>query len=86
MENEYRQFPARWETEYLFCEFKQKPMCLVCQESLAVFKEYNLQRHFETKHHEFYGNMEDMERLQKVNELKCNLKQQQNKYLHQQPV
>ncbi|KAI7805541.1 putative general transcription factor II-I repeat domain-containing protein 2A-like [Triplophysa rosa] len=35
VDSEYRQFQQRWETDYLFCEFKDKPMCLINQESLA---------------------------------------------------
>jgi len=27
-----------------------KLMCLICQETIAVFKEYNVKRHYETKH------------------------------------
>ncbi|XP_056123046.1 general transcription factor II-I repeat domain-containing protein 2-like [Rhinichthys klamathensis goyatoka] len=78
---EYRQFQPRWETEYLFCEYKEKPMCLICQESLAVFKEYNLRRHFETKHVQ-YGNMDMELRLLKVKELKHKLQLQQNMFTH----
>ena len=77
VDNEYRRFQERWEAEYLFCAFKQKPMCLICQDSVAFFKEYNIRRHFETKHHSQYGNMDMSQRLQKVKELKSKLQQQQ---------
>ncbi|KAI7811513.1 putative general transcription factor II-I repeat domain-containing protein 2A-like, partial [Triplophysa rosa] len=79
VDSEYRQFQQRWETDYLFCEYKDKPMCLICQESLAVFKEYNLRRHFETKHDQ-YGCMDMDMRQRKVKELKHKLQQQQNMF------
>ena len=45
---ENRRFQTRWEAEYMFTEVKGKPVCLLCGESLAVMKEYNLRRHHET--------------------------------------
>ena len=51
---ENRGFQAKWEAEYMFTEVKGKPMHLLCGESVAVMKEYNLRRHHETskKHRE----------------------------------
>lgn len=40
-------------------------MNLICQESLAVFKEYNLRRHFKTNH-DGYGSMDMEVQLLKV--------------------
>lgn len=76
---ENRGFQARWETEYMFTEVKGKPVCLLCGESLAVMKEYNLRRHYETskKLTEKDKNMDTEQRLQKVEELKRRLKSQQ---------
>lgn len=37
-------------------------MCLVCGEQIAVFKDYNLSRHYETKHAEKYKNLTDAEK------------------------
>ncbi|XP_056135376.1 general transcription factor II-I repeat domain-containing protein 2-like [Lampris incognitus] len=78
VDKEYRQFQERWEAEYLFCELKQKPACLVCQESLAVFKEHNIRRAFERKHGEQYANMDTEQRLQKAKGLKRNLQHLQS--------
>lgn len=33
-----------------FIENKGKPLCLICRESVSVFKEYNLKRHYDTQH------------------------------------
>lgn len=80
---ENRGFQDRWEAEYMFTEVKGKPVCLVCGDSVSVMKEYNLRRHYETstKHTDAqkdkYKNMNTEQRLQKVEELKRNLKSQQ---------
>uniref|UniRef100_A0A3B4Z8N2 DUF4371 domain-containing protein n=1 Tax=Stegastes partitus TaxID=144197 RepID=A0A3B4Z8N2_9TELE len=42
LDQENRMFQARWETVYLFTEFKGKPMCLVCLETKSAMKDYNL--------------------------------------------
>ena len=50
IDDENRVFQARWEEEYLFTEFKGKPMCLVCLETLSAMKDFNLSRHYNTLH------------------------------------
>ena len=50
VESECRKFQTRWESEYFFKEFKGKCVCLICTETVAVIKEYNVRRHYETKH------------------------------------
>ncbi|XP_067420895.1 general transcription factor II-I repeat domain-containing protein 2-like [Emydura macquarii macquarii] len=49
-EEEHRMFLAEWESLYFFVERNGKPLCLICQTSLAHFKSSNLQRHFNTHH------------------------------------
>ena len=80
VDSENRGFQPRWEAEYMFTEVKGKAVCLVCGDSVAVLKEYNLRRHHETstKHtdKEKYKNMDTEQKLQKVDELKRKLKSQ----------
>ena len=47
-----RAFDAAWELEYFFCyrEHDQKAMCLICRESVADLKRYNVNRHYDSKH------------------------------------
>ncbi len=45
-----RNFKKVWQDEFLFTEVKSKAVCLVCKQSVAVLKEYNIRRHYETKH------------------------------------
>jgi hypothetical protein len=50
LESENSSFNAVWTNKYLFTVFRDKILCLVCRETVAVPKEYNVRRHFETKH------------------------------------
>ena len=47
-----RAFDAAWEHEYFFCyrEHDQKAMCLICRESVADLKRYNVKRHYDSMH------------------------------------
>ena len=55
MEKEIRAFNEDWIHKYFFINSRDKAECLLCQETVAVFKEYNLKWHHMTKHGE-YGN------------------------------
>ena len=52
-------------------------MCLVCGEQVAVFKDYNLCRHYETKHAEKYKNVSDTEKARTSEALLAKLQKQQ---------
>ncbi|XP_055726157.1 general transcription factor II-I repeat domain-containing protein 2-like [Salvelinus fontinalis] len=77
VDTENRGFQTRWESEYMFTEVAGKPVCLLCGESVAVLKEYNLRRHYETKHADKNKNMDMEQRLQKAEELKRGVKSRQ---------
>ncbi|MBN3291270.1 GT2D2 protein, partial [Polypterus senegalus] len=69
VDSENRAFKNRWEAEYMFTE----PVCLICGANVAVITEFNLRRHYETKHQ---GNLKDlnaMQKIQKAEELNKNL-------------
>ena len=55
---ENRTFLDRWETEYLFTYVKDRPVCLVCGANVLVTKEYNIRRHYETKHQDKYKDLD----------------------------
>jgi hypothetical protein len=40
-----RSFQEKWTNDYFFVEVKGKPVCLVCDDALAVMKKANLERH-----------------------------------------
>ena len=51
---ENRQFKNEWTEKYVFITVdNKKPVCLICNECLAVSKEYNLRRHLKTAHANF---------------------------------
>lgn len=65
----------------MFILFKDKPVCLVCGFTVAVTKEYNLRRHYETKHEDKYKNLDAKLKLQKVEELKTSLLSRQTMFI-----
>ena len=50
-----KSFQDSWETDYLFTNIKDRPVCLVCGANVTITKEYNIRRHCETKHYEYKG-------------------------------
>ncbi|GAA6101231.1 general transcription factor II-I repeat domain-containing protein 2-like, partial [Tachysurus ichikawai] len=50
VDSECRVFNKEWTTKYFFTEVRSMAVCLICKETVAVFKEYNIRRHFATKH------------------------------------
>ena len=50
---------------------------LICHETVAVFKEYNLKRHFQTKHANCGHNLSKQELQKKATDVVKGLKQQQ---------
>lgn len=82
---ECRNFNEAWTVKYLFTNINKKAICLVCQETIAVFKEYNLNRHFTTKHPKYASH--SLKELQTVAEnLAKNLNKQQNIFTKQRNI
>ena len=73
-----RLFQERWEAEYFFVLQGERPVCLVCCEALSVVKEYNLRRHFDTKHGAKYASASLQEKQHIAKGLKRKLQVQQN--------
>ena len=78
MEN--RSFQDRWEADYLLVNVKDRPVCLVCGANVAVRKEYNIRRHYETKHQDKYKDLDMKQKLQKVEEMKRSLVSRQTMF------
>ena len=51
VDSECRAFNKDWMPKYFFTEVDKKAACLLCTESVAVLREYNISRHYATKHH-----------------------------------
>ena len=66
-------FNEKWGETYFFVEANNHTAnCLICSESIAVFKEYNLRRHYEAKHQSKYLKLSDKLRTEKFQSMKRN--------------
>lgn len=77
LDDECRIFKERWTTDYFCIQSKDKSLCLICNETISMFKEYNIKRHYESKHKEKYETLEGQLRENKIEVLKKNLESQQ---------
>ena len=84
IDEEHRVFQEKWEIKYFFIENKNKPICLICNESISVCKEYNLKRHYEAHHSKHYANLSEESRQSKLIELKETLNKQQLLFVKKQ--
>ncbi|XP_071050799.1 general transcription factor II-I repeat domain-containing protein 2-like [Onthophagus taurus] len=53
VKDENRQFQEIWTEIYFFVWSHNKVVCLICKNSVAIAKEYNVKRHYETQHPTF---------------------------------
>lgn len=84
VDSECRVFKEEWSWKYFFTEFKDKPVCLICNETVAVFKDFNLSRHFSKKHASAkYLSMTEAEKKSFVERQKEKLRGQQNMFTKQ---
>lgn len=77
IDKECRVFKKTWAAKYFFTEVKGEAVCLICGAKVAVFKDYNLNRHYTTKHEEKYRNLSDEERAKESEALLGKLHTQQ---------
>nr|CAI5833287.1 unnamed protein product [Callosobruchus analis] len=77
IESEGRLFNSEWTNKYFFIEFEKKYICLICRETVAVAKEYNMRRHFETKHIKI-STSDESQRVLELKELQRKLTGEQN--------
>ena len=68
--NSNRFFNLAWEEKYLFVKNKGKPQCSVCLQVVSVLKEYNLKRHYKTRHKNQFEKYEKAAREAVVKDLK----------------
>lgn len=65
VDNECRLFNQEWGVTYFFVQSGDKALCLICNETVAVLKEYNIRRHYETKHKSTYSQFTGVQRSEK---------------------
>jgi hypothetical protein len=72
---ECRGFQDTWTEKYFFIQHFGNPICIICHGSVAVNKEFNIKRHYETKHPKFREISGQM-RMDEVHKLKLSLEKQ----------
>ncbi|XP_061641106.1 general transcription factor II-I repeat domain-containing protein 2-like [Phyllopteryx taeniolatus] len=77
VDSEGRRFQDKWKSEYFFTEFRNHCVCLICQETVAVFKEFNMKRHYQTEHAN-YDKLTGNERSEKLKQLEAGLTARQH--------
>ena len=73
-----REFQDSWTTDYLFIEWKQKPLCLVCGATLSISKAFNVKRHYDALHQHKYDKTVGKLREDSVEKLRNSLGVQQS--------
>lgn len=79
--DENRSFNDQWTLEYIFILKGDKPLCLICKDTVAVIKKSNIKRHFEAKHSENFNRRFPYgsdSRAEKIESLKAELHEQRN--------
>ncbi|KAL4083148.1 hypothetical protein QTP88_028478 [Uroleucon formosanum] len=74
---ECRVFNKKWSLDYFVIYSGDKIICLICKESISVLKEYNIRRHYETKHKTTFSKFTEKLRLDKLQSLQNNFSSQQ---------
>ena len=77
IDDEGRVFNSEWCTKYLVAPHNQGVVCLVCQVTIAVVKEYNAKRHYTTKHSSQFDKIVGQARVDKIEHLKKSFEKQQ---------
>ena len=77
IEDECRIFNTGWTEKYFFTKVKDKAVCLICHATVAVFKDHNLKRHFQTNHANFGKSLLNQELKKKASDLVMSFNRQQ---------
>uniref|UniRef100_A0A3B3DZF4 SPIN-DOC-like zinc-finger domain-containing protein n=1 Tax=Oryzias melastigma TaxID=30732 RepID=A0A3B3DZF4_ORYME len=76
VDNEHRRFQEKWKLAYFFTEIRNQCVCLICNDTVAVFKEFNIRRHYKTKH-AIFDELMGEERIEKLVQLESILIEQE---------
>uniref|UniRef100_A0A5F8GNQ2 HAT C-terminal dimerisation domain-containing protein n=1 Tax=Monodelphis domestica TaxID=13616 RepID=A0A5F8GNQ2_MONDO len=81
IDSECRIFKEQWTYDYFFMQYKERAVCLVYQNIVSVFKEYNLCQHYQTQNTDKYDCLVGDVRKDKILKLKNTLTTQQNTFV-----
>ncbi|CAG9784982.1 unnamed protein product [Diatraea saccharalis] len=76
--SECRTFQDKRNFQYFVIKSSNKALCLICNETIAVLKEYNIKRHYESNLLQNYSKYTGSLRTEKFEALKRGLKSQQS--------
>ena len=76
--DEKRVFQEKWEELYFVIAIGDVSHCRICQKSIAVMKEYNTRRHYETLHKDEYDVYKGEVRKKKLKRMKSSLCKQRS--------
>ena len=71
-------FNSEWCTKYFAVPHNQGAVCLVCQSTIAVIKEYNVKGHYTSKHSSQFDKIAGQARVDKIEHLKKSIGKQQS--------
>ena len=80
IEDECRTFNKDWtilDVWAFVIDIQINAACLICRESVAIFREFNLKRHFQTKKGNFDTNLNETKLQRKADDLVRSLKLEQ---------
>ena len=73
VDKERRCFQGRRKLQYFFTESRNNCVCLVYHETVSVYKEYNVKRHYETKHASTFNKLSGADCAEKTKQLEDSL-------------
>ena len=73
---EQRSFQESWTVDFFFVQHFGKCVCLICQDTVVVYKVSNVKRHYETLHEKDYHNFVGKTRVEEAERPKKELKKQ----------
>ena len=79
-------FKKEWKTKYFFTEVGSTTVCLIFHKNVAVVKEYNIRRHFDTNHANYCSSLSTQQREVTSQRLVANFRIQQNTLFQQSTV
>ncbi|ESO00210.1 hypothetical protein HELRODRAFT_125575, partial [Helobdella robusta] len=76
--SENRIFKSSWTESYFVIQQADVILCLICQETIAVHKEYNIKRHYCSKHSNKFDSVVGQTRTDRINSMKQEIVAQQS--------
>ncbi|XP_067939789.1 general transcription factor II-I repeat domain-containing protein 2A-like [Watersipora subatra] len=73
-------FNKDWSSKYFVVEPNKGVICVICQATIAVLKEYNIKRHYTSIHSASYDTLLAQYRLDKLEQMTAAIKKQQGMF------